>query len=30
MLQKLRADGFKWTENTSQFNKDFIEKNNER
>ena len=25
MLQKLPVDGFTWVENTSQFNKDFIE-----
>ena len=25
MSQKLPVDGFKWVENTSQFNKDFIE-----
>ena len=29
MSQKLPADSFKWAENTSQFNKDFIEYNNE-
>ena len=26
MLQKLPAHGFKWVENTSQFNKDFKKK----
>ena len=29
MSQKLPADGFKWFENTSQFNKDFIKDYNE-
>ena len=29
MLQKLPVDGFKCIENTSQFNKDFIENYNE-
>ena len=29
MSQKLSVDGFKWVENTSQFNKDFIKNYNE-
>ena len=29
MSQKLPVDGFKWDENTSQFNKNFREKYNE-
>ena len=29
MLQKLPLDGFKWVENTSEFDKDSIKKDNE-
>ena len=29
MLQKLPVDGLKWVENTSQYNKDFVELYNE-
>ena len=29
MLQKLPVDGFKWVEDTSQFNEDFIKSYNE-
>ena len=29
MLQKLPVDGLKWVENTSQYNKDFVEQYNE-
>ena len=29
MSQKLPVDGFKWVENTSQYNEDFIENYNE-